>query len=96
MPGKRLLELAQGGTLFLDEIESQHDDVSLRAPAVSAVRWLGGTETLRPDVRIVAATNADIERAVESGTFREDLYYRINIFTITLPLLRTTAGHPRR
>ncbi|HMI92565.1 MAG TPA: sigma 54-interacting transcriptional regulator, partial [Polyangiales bacterium] len=49
---------------------------------------VGGTETLHTDVRIVAATNANMERAVETGSFREDLYYRIHIFTITLPALR--------
>nr|MDQ2642597.1 sigma 54-interacting transcriptional regulator [Myxococcota bacterium] len=49
---------------------------------------LGGTETIRPDVRIIAATNKDMERAVSSGAFREDLYYRLNVFTIGLPSLR--------
>jgi Nif-specific regulatory protein len=88
---KGRFELAQGGTLFLDEIGELPLTTQAKLLRVLQFREferLGGTETLRPDVRIVAATNVDIERAVESGTFREDLYYRINIFTITLPALR--------
>ncbi len=88
---KGRFELAQGGTLFLDEIGElplTTQSKLLRVLQFREFERLGGTETLRPDVRIVAATNIDIERAVESGTFREDLYYRINIFTITLPSLR--------
>ncbi len=88
---KGRFELAQGGTLFLDEIGELPLTTQAKLLRVLQFREferLGGTETLRPDVRIVAATNVDIERAVESGTFREDLYYRINIFTITLPPLR--------
>ena len=88
---KGRFELAQGGTLFLDEI----GELSLRTQAklLRALQFreferVGGTETLHSDVRIVAATNANMERAVESGGFREDLYYRIHIFTITLPALR--------
>jgi Nif-specific regulatory protein len=88
---KGRFELAQGGTLFLDEI----GELSLRTQAklLRALQFreferVGGTETLVADVRIVAATNADMERAVETGSFREDLYYRIHIFTITLPVLR--------
>jgi Nif-specific regulatory protein len=88
---KGRFELAQGGTLFLDEI----GELSLAAQAklLRALQFreferVGGTETLRTDVRIVAATNVDMEAAVTAGSFREDLYYRINIFTITLPPLR--------
>jgi len=88
---KGRFELAQGGTLFLDEI----GELSLRTQAklLRALQFreferVGGTETLHTDVRIVAATNANMERAVETGSFREDLYYRIHIFTITLPALR--------
>ena len=88
---KGRFELAQGGTLFLDEIGELPMTTQAKLLRVLQFREferLGGTETLRPDVRIVAATNVDIERAVATGTFREDLYYRINIFTITLPSLR--------
>ena len=88
---KGRFELAQGGTLFLDEI----GELSLRTQAklLRALQFreferVGGTETLHTDVRLVAATNADMERAVENGNFRADLYYRIHIFTITLPALR--------
>jgi Nif-specific regulatory protein len=88
---KGRFELAQGGTLFLDEI----GDLSLttQAKLLRVLQFreferLGGTETLRPDVRIVTATNKDMERAVSSGAFREDLYYRLNVFTIALPPLR--------
>ena len=88
---KGRFELAQGGTLFLDEIGELPLTTQAKLLRVLQFREferLGGTETLRPDVRIVAATNVDIERAVAGGAFREDLYYRINIFTITLPPLR--------
>jgi Nif-specific regulatory protein len=88
---KGRFELAQGGTLFLDEIGELPLTTQAKLLRVLQFREferLGGTETLRPDVRIVAATNVDIERAVANGAFREDLYYRINIFTITLPSLR--------
>jgi Nif-specific regulatory protein len=88
---KGRFELAQGGTLFLDEIAELPLTTQAKLLRVLQFREferLGGTETLQADVRIVAATNVDIERAVTSGTFREDLYYRINIFTITLPPLR--------
>ncbi len=88
---KGRFELAQGGTLFLDEIGDL--PITTQAKLLRVLQFreferLGGTETIQSDVRLVAATNADIERAVANGTFREDLYYRVNIFTITLPPLR--------
>jgi Nif-specific regulatory protein len=92
---KGRLDLAQGGTLFLDEI----GDLAL-ATQVKLLRVLqfreyeriGGTETLKADVRLVAATNKNMALAVANGTFREDLYYRLNVFTITLPPLRDRRG----
>jgi len=88
---KGRFELAQGGTLFLDEIGEL--SLSTQAKLLRALQFreferLGGTETLHSDARIVAATNADLERSIARGTFREDLYYRINVFTIALPPLR--------
>src|SRR6478609_9633934 len=88
---KGRFELAQGGTLFLDEIGEL--PLSTQAKLLRVLQFreferLGGTETIRTDVRIVCATNKDMERAVANGTFREDLYYRIDIFTIMLPPLR--------
>jgi Nif-specific regulatory protein len=88
---KGRFELAEGGTLFLDEMGELPLTTQAKLLRVLQFREferLGGTQTLKTDVRIVAATNADMERAVANGTFREDLYYRINIFTITLPPLR--------
>jgi Nif-specific regulatory protein len=88
---KGRFELAQGGTLFLDEIGELSATAQaklLRALQFREFERVGGTETLRIDVRIVAATNVDMERAVSAGSFREDLYYRINVFTITIPPLR--------
>ncbi|HEY2733717.1 MAG TPA: sigma 54-interacting transcriptional regulator, partial [Polyangiales bacterium] len=88
---KGRFELAQGGTLFLDEIGELSASAQaklLRALQFREFERVGGTETLRIDVRIVAATNVDMERAVSAGSFREDLYYRINVFTITIPALR--------
>ena len=92
---KGRFELAQGGTLFLDEIAEL--PLSTQAKLLRALQFreferLGGTETLRSDARIVAATNADIEGNITKGTFREDLYYRINVFTITLPPLRDRSS----
>jgi len=88
---KGRFELAEGGTLFLDEI----GDVNL-ATQVKLLRVLqqrefervGGTETVKANVRLVVATNKDLERAMAGGAFREDLYYRLNVFTIFVPPLR--------
>jgi len=84
-------ELADKGTIFLDEIgsislEAQHK--LLRVLQEKEFERVGGSRTLRSDVRIVAATNKDLERAVEDGSFRGDLYYRLNVFPIYLPPLR--------
>ncbi len=85
------IELAEGGSLFLDEI----GDIT-PAMQVKLLRFLqdgeferlGGTVTLRVDVRIIAATNANLEKKVQEGTFREDLYYRLNVIGIEVPPLR--------
>lgn len=82
---------ADGGTLFLDEIGEMPMDMQvklLRALQERKVRPVGGTKESTFDTRIVAATNQDIEQQVEDGTFREDLYYRINVVRVTLPPLR--------
>jgi len=84
-------ELADGGTLFLDEIGdiSQSTQVKLlRVLQEKEFVRVGGTRTIATDVRIIAATNRDLRTAMEKGEFREDLYYRLNVFPINLPPLR--------
>lgn len=84
-------ELAQGGTIFLDEIGDLSPTVQLKLLRVIQEREftrLGGTATLKADVRLVAATHRDLEQLVTDGIFREDLYYRLNVFPIYLPPLR--------
>jgi DNA-binding NtrC family response regulator len=88
---KGKLELADGGTLFLDEIGEISPKVQvelLRALEDHKITRVGGTQEVPVDFRVICATNRDLEEAVRAGTFREDLYYRINIFTITIPPLR--------
>ena len=87
---KGYFERADGGTLFLDEItETAEIQVRLlRALETSAVTRVGGTEPIKVDVRIVAATSRRVEEAVAAGKLREDLYYRLNVFPIQLPPLR--------
>ncbi|NWF56114.1 MAG: sigma-54-dependent Fis family transcriptional regulator [Syntrophaceae bacterium] len=88
-------ELANGGTLFLDEIGEVSPTVQvklLRVLQVGEFERLGGTKTIRADVRIVAATNINLLEAVERKTFREDLYSRLNVITLTLPPLRQREG----
>lgn len=84
-------ELADGGTIFLDEVGDM--DLSLqskllRAIEESEIERVGGVKTVIVDVRIVAASNRDLEKAVEDKSFREDLYYRLNVFPIEIPPLR--------
>jgi transcriptional regulator with PAS, ATPase and Fis domain len=84
-------ELAQGGTLFLDEITEMSPDFQvklLRVLETSTLMRVGGAETIPVDVRVIAATNRDPGRAVQEGALREDLYYRLNVFPVTLPPLR--------
>jgi len=89
-PGQ--LEQAGGGTLFLDEVGEMSLPAQakfLRVLQEKEFQRLGGTRVLRTDARIVAATNRDLSKAIALGTFREDLYYRLNVFAINLPPLRT-------
>lgn len=88
-PGR--FERANGGTLFLDEIGELSPSVQvklLRVLQTHEVERVGGTRTLSVDVRIIAATHVDLEKAVEAGTFREDLFYRLNVFPLYIPPLR--------
>jgi len=88
---KGRFELSDGGTLFLDEIGDLNLSTQIKLLRVLQEREferLGGTETIKINVRLVAATNRDLEKAMSAGQFREDLYYRLNVFTIFMPPLR--------
>jgi DNA-binding NtrC family response regulator len=84
-------ELAQGGTLFLDEIATLKPELQaklLRVLQEREIERVGGAQAIKIDVRIISATNADVPAAVAAGTFREDLYYRLNVVHLTVPPLR--------
>jgi len=88
---KGRFELAEGGTLFLDEIGDINLSTQVKLLRVLQEREferVGGTETIKVNVRMIAATNKDMEDAIAKGTFREDLYYRLNVFSIFVPPLR--------
>lgn len=88
---KGKFELAEGGTLFLDEIGDLAQDLQvklLRVLQEKEFQRVGGTKDIRTDARILAATNRDLRQAVQDGSFREDVYYRLNVVSLTLPPLR--------
>jgi DNA-binding NtrC family response regulator len=88
-------ELASGGTLFFDEVAEMSPDIQvklLRALETRAVRRLGGKKEIPVDIRVVAATNRDVQKAVAEGDLREDLYYRLAVVDISLPPLRERAN----
>jgi two-component system response regulator HydG len=88
-------ELADGGTLFLDEVGDLPLDVQVKLLRVLQEREferVGGAETIKVDVRVVSATHRDLEKQIAAGEFREDLYYRLNVFPIMLPPLRQRTG----
>jgi len=85
------LEVADGGTVFLDEVGELAQNIQAKLLRVIQEREferLGGTRPIRVDLRIIAATNRDLEEAVRSGAFRQDLYYRLNVISFTTPSLR--------
>ena len=88
---KGRFEMAEGGTLFLDEIGDLNLSTQVKLLRVLQEREferLGGTETIKVNVRLLVATNKDLEKAISDGVFREDLYYRLNVFAIFVPPLR--------
>ncbi len=88
-PGK--IEIASTGTLFLDEIESMPLNVQiklLRVLSSKKITRIGGTEELPVDIRLISSTKSDLLNEIDKGNFREDLYYRINVFTLEIPPLR--------
>ncbi|MCB9919334.1 MAG: sigma-54-dependent Fis family transcriptional regulator [Planctomycetes bacterium] len=92
---KGRLEIAHGGTVFLDEIGDLPESFQVKLLRVLQERSferVGGTTELRVDVRILAATHRDLEQRIREGAFREDLYYRLNVISLTLPPLRDRPG----
>lgn len=92
-------ELANNGTLFLDEIGDLSLDAQaklLRAIEAKEIHRVGGNRAIRVDVRIIAATNHDLIRAVKEGTFRDDLFFRLNVIPVALPPLREREGDVRQ
>ena len=90
-----LLEFANGGTFFLDEIGEMGINLQtklLRVLQERQFRRVGGRKMIDVDIRVIAATNRDLEEGIKNGSFREDLYYRLNVISVSLPLLRDRTG----
>ena len=88
-------ELANGGTIFLDEVGEMPPEAQvklLRVIQEHEFERIGGNQTIRTDVRLIAATNRDLQRSVQEGNFREDLFYRLNVFPVAVPALRERAS----
>lgn len=88
-------ELANGGTIFLDEIGDISKEMQVKLLRVLQEREferVGGTQTIKVNIRLIAATNKNLEKMVKEGAFREDLYYRLNVIPVTLPPLRKRKG----
>jgi DNA-binding NtrC family response regulator len=88
-------ELASGGTLFLDEVSEIPPSIQIKLLRFLQERTferVGGNETLKVDVRVIAATNRDLRQRINEGAFREDLYYRLNVVTLEIPPLRQRAS----
>jgi two-component system NtrC family response regulator len=91
-------EAADGGTIFLDEVGEMRPDLQVKILRVLEERILervGGNRQIRVDVRVLAATNKDLAKAIQSGEFREDLYYRLNVVPLAIPPLRDRRGDIR-
>jgi len=88
-------ELASGGTLFLDEVSSlpmMMQGKLLRSIQERSIERVGGEKQIKVDLRLIAATNSDLKKAVEDGSFREDLYYRLNVIPVSVPPLKEREG----
>ena len=92
---KGMVEAASGGTLFLDEITEMSTAMQVKLLRVLQERELirlGGIETVKVDVRVIAATNRDVQDAIKEGAFRQDLYYRLNVVSLHIPPLMERKG----